>query len=166
MNQCFFLSAFFAVQLLHLYIVLGNTRVWMILALVSRTRLCPRWSFLIRPLLPFQVSTFSCFLDALSTRIEDRAKGSKIFSNFHVFITDVNVVYYFCSHDFCLLDIQMQSSFGPLLFFSLIRSYFKSLLFPANKVMSSGYLKLLMFLPPIFSPPSSESSPVFYIRSA
>ena len=44
--------------------------------------------------------------------------------------------------------------------FNLIRSYFKSLLLTISKMVSSAFLKLLIFLSPVFTPPSSESIPV------
>ena len=45
--------------------------------------------------------------------------------------------------------------------FTFIRSHFKSFLLSVSKMVSSAYLQLLIFLPPIFSPPSSEPSELF-----
>ena len=57
-NRVFFWSAFFTVQLPHPYIVIGNTRVWMILALISNDTSLLLMIFLFIPLLFFQVSAF------------------------------------------------------------------------------------------------------------
>ena len=51
----------FTVQLSYLYIVIGNTRVWMVLPWFLMTHLCSLWCFLILPLLPLWVSAFSWF---------------------------------------------------------------------------------------------------------
>lgn len=54
------LSAFSTVQFSHPYIVIGNTKIWIILPLVFN--LYSWWPFLILPLLSFWVSAFSWFL--------------------------------------------------------------------------------------------------------
>ena len=47
------------------------------------------------------------------------------------------------------------------LFFTLIKRFFSSSLLSAISVVSSAYLRLLMFLPPILIPACNSSSPAF-----
>lgn len=58
----YFLSAFFPVQISHLYIVIGNMRVWRILALVSSDTSLFLGIFPNPPIAALQVSTFFWFL--------------------------------------------------------------------------------------------------------
>lgn len=56
-------------------------------------------------------------------------KISKVFNYFNISIVYVKVVHFFCSHDFYLPDIQMQSCFSTF-FFTFVKSAYLKLLFP------------------------------------
>ena len=58
---------------------------------------------------------------------------------------------------FCLLDIQYSVALS-LPSFTFNKSHFTLLLLSGSKKASSAYLKLLIFIPPISTPPSSEYS--------
>lgn len=87
---------------------------------------------------------------------------AKYLTFFGISTVYVKLVYFFCSHDFCLLDVEMESCFGT----SFTLSCLKSLLLSSRKIVSPGDLTLWIFLPPVFILPSSESSPVYHICSA
>ena len=61
-------------------------------------------------------------------------------------------------HDLTFLNVDCQARF-----FTLIKRLFSSSLVSPIKVVSSAYLRLLMFLLAIFSPPSDSSSPAFHM---
>ena len=63
------------------------------------------------------------------------------------------------SHDLCFLNVELKSTFS-VSSFTFIKRLFSSSLF-AIKVVSSAYLRLLIFLPAILIPACASSSPAF-----
>ena len=105
MSHLFLLSVTFIVQLLHPYVVNGNLKVWMILALASN--LCSWSSFIILPQLPFWVSAcYRSFGCSLCIQIDDWTKVSQTFNMLDIFIVHIKSVHFFRSHEFCLLAVQ------------------------------------------------------------
>lgn len=146
--QC--LSSFFTVYVLHPCILIENTRVLMFLALVSNDTYL-LLVILIIPSLPSLI-----FLPAASIQTDYQIKTSKIFNNFNVFVVYVKAVYFFDSH-ICLLDIQMH--FLLSLSSEILSDY---CYFFSSGMVSSEYLKWVIFLSPI-STPFSLSLAQFFI---
>ena len=63
-------------------------------------------------------------------------------------------------HDLCFLNVGFQASFS-LSSFTFIKRLFISSLLSAIRVVSSAFLKLLIFLPAILIPAYASSSPAF-----
>ena len=65
-------------------------------------------------------------------------------------------------HDLSFFNVGFQPAFS-LSSFTLIKILFSSSLFSAIRVVSSAYLKLLIFLPEILIPACASSSPAFHM---
>ena len=63
-------------------------------------------------------------------------------------------------HDFSFLNVELKPSFS-LSSFTFIKRLFSSSLLSAISVVSSAYLRLLIFLPAILIPACASSSPAF-----
>lgn len=77
------------------------------LSLFLTPHLCSSWFFLICPLRPESQLSFG-FLVSVCIWIDDWTKASKSFNYFNILFVYVKVTYFFCCHDFCLLDVRMK----------------------------------------------------------
>ena len=68
-------------------------------------------------------------------------------------------------HDLHFLNVEFKPAFS-LSCFSFIKRLFNSSFLSAIRVVSSAYLKLLIFLPEILIPACASSSPAFHMYSA
>ena len=66
-------------------------------------------------------------------------------------------------HDLCLLNIEFQARFFSLSSFTCIKRLFSSSLLSAIRVVSSVYLRLLIFLPAVLIPACASSSLAFHM---
>ena len=66
-------------------------------------------------------------------------------------------------HDLCLFNVEFEASFFTLLFHFFIRRLFSSSSFSAIRVVSSAYLRLLIFLLAILIPACASSSLTFHM---
>ena len=153
--QC---SAFFIVQLSHPYMTTGK-----IIAL-------PRWTFvgqvmsLLFNMLPRLVITFLprsrrlliSWLQSPSAVILDPPQN-KVWYCFYCFPIYLPWSYGTRCHDLSFLNIEFKPTFS---LFSFTKRLFGSS-FSAIRVVSSTYLRLLLFLPTIFIPACVSSSPAF-----
>ena len=63
-------------------------------------------------------------------------------------------------HDLSFLNVEFKPTFS-LSFFTSIKRLFSSSSLPATRVVSSAYLRLLIFLPALLIPACASSSPAF-----
>ena len=157
-ESIFSLPVFFIVQLSHPDIVSGKTRVWMTLVLVSNDTslllvIGPNSSF--AALLSLSLLRF---LGSVWT--DDWTKVSKICNCFNV---SLSMLKWWVSSVMMIFHLLVFRCGPALALFSFIfiGVHFKSLLLSASKMVSSAYLKSLIFLLQTLTPPSSESSPGF-----
>ena len=159
----FWLSAFFTVQLSHSYMTTGKT-----IALTRQTFVGKVTSLLFN-MLPRLVMAFlprsKCLLISwLQVPSAVILEAPKIKSHcFHCFPFISPSLHEVMGLDAMILVFWMLS-FKPtfsLSSFTFIKRFFSSSLFSAIRVVSSAYLKLLLFLPAILIPACASSSPAF-----
>ena len=66
-------------------------------------------------------------------------------------------------HDLCFLNVEFEASFFTLRFHLYKKKLFSSSSLSAIRVISSAYLRLLIFLPAILIPPCDSSSLSFHV---
>ena len=148
-------SAFIMVQLSHLYMTIGKT-----IALTIWTFVCKVMSLLFDTLpnlsqLSFQgASVLISWLQSPSTVIlEPKKIKSVVASTFPPSICHRTGCY-----DLSFLNVEFQVSLSSLI---LIKRHFSSSSLSAIRVVSSAYLKLLIFLPEVLIPACDSSSLAF-----
>ena len=65
-------------------------------------------------------------------------------------------------HDLSFLNVEFEANFFTFLFFTFIKRLFSSSSHSAIRMVSSAYLRLLLFLPEILIPACASSRPAFH----
>ena len=152
-------SAFFMVQLSHPYMTTGRTLALTRWAFVDKVMslLFNMLSGLVIAFLPRSKCLLILWLQSPSAVI---LEPKKIVSHcFHCFPTYLPQSDGTGCHDLSFLNVEFQAIFTPL--FHFIKGLFSSSSLSAIRVVSSVYLRLLIFLPAILIPPCASSSLAF-----
>ena len=153
-------SAFFMVQFSHPYVTTGKT-----IALPIQTFVGKVVSLLFNMLSRFVIAFLprsKClnFMSAVTVRSNFWAKEEEICHCFQLFLFYLPWSDGTGCHDLSFLNAEFQASFS-LSSFTLIKRFFSSSSLSAIRVISSAYLRLLVFLPAILIPAWYLCSPVF-----
>ena len=155
-------SAFFIVQLSHLCMTTGKT-----IALIRRTFVGKVMSLLFNMLSRLVITFLTrskrlliSWLQSPSAVILEPKKKKKVcycFQCFPIFLPWSDGTR---CHDLRFLNVELKQTFS-LSSFTFIKRLFSSSSLSANRVVSSAYLRLLIFLPAILIPAYASSSPAF-----
>ena len=99
---------------------------------------------------------------AVTIHSDFEAQENKVFHCFHCFPIYLPWSDGTWCHDLCFLSIEFKPAFS-LSSFTFIRRLFSSSLLSAIEVVSSAYLRLLIFFPPVLTPACAPSSPAFHM---
>ena len=159
-KQC---SAFFMVQLSHLYMATGKTIVLTIWTFVSKVMslLFNLLSRFVIAFLPWSKCLLISWLQTLSAVILE-PKNNKVCHCCHF---SPSICHEGMGPDamiliFCMLSFKSPFSLSSLTFIKRLSS---STSLSAVRVVSSGYLRLLIFLPAVLIPACASSSPAFHM---
>ena len=153
-------SAFFMVQLLHPYMTTGKTialTIWTFVGKVTSLLFNTQFRFVIA-FLPR--SNRLNFMAAVTICSDFGAQKNKVWHCFHFFPIYLPWRDGTGCHDLSFLNVELKASFS-LSFFNLIKRFFSSSSLSAIRVVSSAYLKLLIFLPAVLIPACNSSSLAF-----
>ena len=154
-------SAFFIVQLTHLYMTTGKTKALTIWTFVVKERplLFNTLSRLVIAFLPREQASFT-FMAAITVCSDFGAQENKICHCFHFF----PIYLPWCDgtecYDLSFFEYFFKTAFS-LFSFTFIKRLFSFCLLSAISVVSSAYLRLLIFFPAMLIPACVSSSPAF-----
>ena len=154
-------SAFFIVQLSHPYMTTGKTKALTRQTFVGKVMflLFNMLSRLVIAFLPRSKPLLISWLQSASAVILEPIKiKSATLST--VFTSIFHEVMGTRCHDLSFLNVEFKPTFS-LSSFTFIKRLFSSSSLSAIRVVSSAYLRLLIFLPAIWIPACASSSPVF-----
>ena len=158
-------AASFIVQLSHPYMTTGKT-----ITLTRQTFVGKVMSLFFNMLSRLAITflprrknfpSFS-FMAAITICSDLGAEESKAYHCFHCFPIYLPSSDGTRCHDFCFLNVKFQASFFTL-FFHFHQGLFSSSLLSAIRVVSSAYLRLLIFLPAILIQACASSSQAFHM---
>ena len=154
-------SAFFMVQISHLYMTTGKTMALTIWAFVGKVM-----SLLFNMLSRFVIAFLprsKCFnFMAAVTMHSDFGAQENSLSLFPLFAHLFAIKWWDGCHDTNFLMLSFKPAL-PLSSFTFIKRLFSSFLFSAVRVVPSAYLRLLIFLLAILIPFCDSSSPAFHM---
>ena len=154
-------SAFFIVQLSHLYMTTGKIITlarWTFVGKVM-SLLFNMLSRLVIAFLPRSKHLLILWLQSPSAS-DFRASKNKVYHYFHCFPTYLPWSDGTRCHDLSFLNVEFKRTFS-LSCFTFIKRLFSSSSLSAIRVVSSVYLRLLIFLPAVLILACASSSPMF-----
>ena len=152
-------SFFFMVQHSHSYMTNGKTIALTTQTIVSKV-MSLHFNMLSRFLIAFLPRSKYLLILWLQSPSVVILKSMKVCHSFHCFPNYLPWGNGTRCHDFCFLNVEYKPAFS-LPSFTFIKRLFSSSLLSAIRVVSSAYLRLLIFLLTVLIPACASSSPVF-----